>query len=409
MSSQGMLPTKIEDHFRAPEPTSRTMNSPINNAMSLLSLGEDLKEHIASTTVAITQVATSSPSFMPSGPERPGTPGTPREPGGPGGGGPGNTLVHQNTNTMHNGMKGAPPMTFEGNKKKYLTWKTELKLYHITNCNHTMITNSADRVLNTLGFIRGQDIASWVDDQILELDQKIVQWGEEDPRIWEDFKRDMDQAFKDVHTKDNAITQLMELRMTGLELDVYNTQFNQLLRKCGWKHNEEGTMQMYCRGLTAPLLRRMLEQDNHPNTLNGWQDLAIKYQGKWLEAQQKLAQWDTKDPNKQKAYLMKLINQKQSGHIHPEDHMDVDITEVLEECKEKQVCFYCQKPGHIKKDCRKRLADEARGRRPQTQTWQVEVVDEDKEDTLAGIKKNVKAMKDAEQRDLLAVLVDENF
>jgi hypothetical protein len=69
-------------------------------------------------------------------------------------------------------------------------------------------------------------------------------------------------------------------------------------------------MQLYQRGLMASLLRRMLDQDNCPITLNGWQDLAIKYQGRWLEAQHELAQRDSKDTSKQKAYLLQLLNQK---------------------------------------------------------------------------------------------------
>jgi hypothetical protein len=112
----------------------------------------------------------------PNSPEGPGGPTGPGGSGGPGGpeGRPTNPPMQQNVNPVYNGMKGAPPMTFKGDKKKHLTWKTELKLYHIANCNHPTITNLADRALNTLGFIRGQNIASWVDDQILELDQKIT-------------------------------------------------------------------------------------------------------------------------------------------------------------------------------------------------------------------------------------------
>jgi hypothetical protein len=125
----------------------------------------------------------------------------------------------------------------------------------------------------------------------------------------------MDRAFKDVNTKDQAITELMNLQMTDDQLDAYNTTFNQLLRKCKWNCDEQGTMQLYCRGLITSLLRRMLDQDNHPDTLDGWQDLAIKYQGKWLEAQHKLAQRDSRDTSKQKAYLLKLLNQKWS-HSH---------------------------------------------------------------------------------------------
>jgi hypothetical protein len=169
-------------------------------------------------------------------------------------------------------------------------------------------------------------------------------------------------------------------------------------------------MQLYQRGLIASLLKRMLDQDNHPDTLNGWQDLAIKYQGKWLEVQHELAQRDNRDASKQKAYLLRLLNQKQNpGHIHPEDHMDMDVTETSNDKKEKRVCYYCKLPGHLKKDCHKRMADEAKGKTPQTQAHQAKVVDEEKEDILATMRKNVKAMKESERRDFLGVLIDEHF
>jgi hypothetical protein len=91
------------------------------------------------------------------------------------------------------------------------------------------------------------------------------------------------------------------------------------------------------------LLKRMLDQDDHPDTLDGWQDQAIKYQGKWLEVQHELAQRDSKDPSKQKAYLLKLINQKWNhSYVHPKDHMDVDVTETSDDKKEKWVCYYCK-------------------------------------------------------------------
>jgi hypothetical protein len=55
----------------------------------------------------------------------------------------------------------------------------------------------------------------------------------------------MDRAFKDVNTKDQAITELMSLHMVGDQLDEYNTTFNHLLRKCGWNRDEQGTIQLY--------------------------------------------------------------------------------------------------------------------------------------------------------------------
>jgi hypothetical protein len=112
MSSQETLPTEVEDLLKAPEPIQRSMDSPIDNAMSLLSIGEELKEHIASTTVAMTQI---QPPFMghfaptrpgtPVGPGGPGGPGGPDGPGGPGGpGGGGHQPAVQNITAPRNGM-----------------------------------------------------------------------------------------------------------------------------------------------------------------------------------------------------------------------------------------------------------------------------------------------------------------
>jgi hypothetical protein len=160
----------------------------------------------------------------------------------------------------------------------------------------------------------------------------------------------------------------------------------------------------------ASLLQRMLDQDDCPTTLNGWQDLAIKYQGRWLEARHELAQRDSKDSSKQKAYLLQLLNKKRHPpNIHPEDHMDVDVTETSDSNKEKRVCYFCKLPGHLRRDCQKRMAEEAKMKKPQSQACQAEVIDEEKEDTLATMRKNVKAMKESEKRDFLVLLVDEHF
>jgi hypothetical protein len=107
---------------------------------------------------------------------------------------------------------------------------------------------------------------------------------------------------------------------------------------------------------------------------------------------------------------LQLLNQKRNHqHVHPEDRMDVDVTETSDSNKENRVCYYCKLPGHLKRDCRKRMADEAKGRKPQTKAHQAEVVDEEKEDVLTTMRKNVKAMKESKRRDFLGALIDEHF
>jgi hypothetical protein len=89
--------------------------------------------------------------------------------------------------------------------------------------------------------------------------------------------------------------------------------------------------------------------------------------------------------------------------------MDVDITETSDGNKERRLCYFCKLPGHLKRDCHKRMAEEAKGRKLQTHARQAEVIDKEKEDSLATIRKSIKAMKESEKRDFLASLVDEHF
>jgi hypothetical protein len=190
ISSQGTPPEEVEN-LPFQELTKQSMESPIDNAMSLLSLGEELEEHIASTTVAMTQMVPPFAGYFiptqpgtpagPSGPEGPGEPG-PGGPGGPGvpGGGGGQNPVMQNM-VAPNGMKGNLPLTFNGDKKLYLPWKTELCLYQLTNQNHPTITNPTEKTLNAMGFICGLDMAMWVEDEFVLLEQCTAQWGDADP------------------------------------------------------------------------------------------------------------------------------------------------------------------------------------------------------------------------------------
>jgi Zinc knuckle len=130
-----------------------------------------------------------------------------------------------------------------------------------------------------------------------------------------------------------------------------------------------------------------------------------------LEAQLELGQrgMGGRDSVQMKSYLLKLLNKQKGNHIRPEDRMDVDVTEVQEEKKERRACFYCQKMGHLKKDCHKCLADEAKRQKPSAHIKKVEVVDKDKEDAKNELRKMVQAMSEDEKHSVLSSLVDEHF
>jgi hypothetical protein len=151
-SSQGSPPVELItlEQEATLEPKTRVMDSPIDKAMSLLSLEEGLEEHIASTQIAMMQLPGSS-SPRPSGPSGP--------------------VQSTPTPATQNRMKGTPPSIFNGNKQEYASWKVELRLFQLNNWLHPTMTNPVDKVLNVLGYIQGVGVSDWVDEQITILDQ----------------------------------------------------------------------------------------------------------------------------------------------------------------------------------------------------------------------------------------------
>jgi predicted oxidoreductase len=73
------------------------------------------------------------------------------------------------------------------------------------------MTNPVDKVLNALGYIRGVGVSNWVDEQITTLNQRVTNMGGQNQQIWDLFEEEMDRAFKDMHTKEQAMTKLMHL------------------------------------------------------------------------------------------------------------------------------------------------------------------------------------------------------
>jgi hypothetical protein len=41
--------------------------------------------------------------------------------------------------------------------------------------------NETEKVLNAMGFIRGINVATWVEDELNLLQQRTTQWGDNDP------------------------------------------------------------------------------------------------------------------------------------------------------------------------------------------------------------------------------------
>lgn len=101
-----------------------------------------------------------------------GAPGGP--PGGSGGGPEGANLflvpqITQLPPFVSGGLKGTPPMNFDGNRKNTKLFTQEFSLYHMINQDAAMMRNAYTRMALVLSFMRGPSINDWVLQQTEKL------------------------------------------------------------------------------------------------------------------------------------------------------------------------------------------------------------------------------------------------
>ena len=87
------------------------------------------------------------------------------------------------------------------------------------------------RVILAISFIRGPQIDDWAKEQKDELKAKLLpprNIAQTDEVLWTEFETRFRTAFTDTAKEQQAYQKLLDLRMTGNDIDTYNTRFNHL-------------------------------------------------------------------------------------------------------------------------------------------------------------------------------------
>jgi hypothetical protein len=277
-----------------------------------------------------------------------------------------NTQTVRRTVVGSNGSLGGGHMpVFNGNRSKAKSWMCCFKVYMMANKGKDQIVVPEQCVGVALSYIMGPHMDAWVDEQLISLEDKVA--GRADPKdenLWKVFEKAFDVAFTNQVDQQWAHQQLINLKMSGGDLDTYTADFNCLAKVAGFKDSEKGTMELYKQGLNNQLLNAIINNyTKWPETLEEWQKEAHKWQVHWLEAKNsgqgltpKQMQWAT---------VLKLKNYTlPSQRTHNQVvSMDVDATRFQELSPEEQEqlhktrsCFFCKKKGHIAQDCYKKKA-----------------------------------------------------
>jgi hypothetical protein len=162
---------------------------------------------------------------------------------------------------------------FDGNRSKAKSWMCRFKVYMMANKGKDQIVVPEQCMGVALSYIMGPCMNAWVDEQLTSLETKVA--GGADPKdenLWKTFKKAFDMAFTDLVDQQRAHQQLINLKMTGGDLDMYTTNFNHLAKITGFSETEKGTMELYKQGLNNQLLNTIINNyTKRPENLEEWQ------------------------------------------------------------------------------------------------------------------------------------------
>ena len=78
----------------------------------------------------------------------------------------------------------------------------------------------------------------------------------------------------DTAKEQQAYQKLLDLCMTGNNIDTYNTRFNHLLTWSAWPRGDKGMIERYQRGLRRGIALKIYDKTPMPQNLDEWQEAA---------------------------------------------------------------------------------------------------------------------------------------
>jgi Retrotransposon gag protein/Zinc knuckle len=260
-------------------------------------------------------------------------------------------------------LYGAPPPFFRGDSKEADRFLLTFKGWRAVNSNKRAMMNPYSRVTLILTFIDGKDVQDWKEHKLDLLNKQIANGHTKtEEYLWNEFERAFKAAFKDLSKILNAQTQLNKLLQDGEGVEQYIVKFNRLLKQAGFDEDDKGLVNLFQKGLLPPLHESCMQSQPQPVSMQQWQDTAKREHQIFQEIQHVRFQQKLGQPilvPKQKVQQ----NPTQFWKAPGPNAMNVDLATTTD--PNPRLCYNCQKPGHIKANCRSPRVQRTNTQQPQ--------------------------------------------
>lgn len=248
------------------------------------------------------------------------------------------------------------PETFRGDRNKLKAFLIKCELYYLFNKNK--FPDDITRIMWTTTLLAGPAF-DWMEAHVTDFMQYRTANGQLDQirmanetlaifGSWEEFKKRIGRVFGDIDQERTAERNIQNLRQTG-SAATYTAEFQQYCGKTDWE--DAALKAQYYRGL-KDFVKDEIARSDRPDSLDDMIELAIKIDNRNYE----------RNLEKKGQYIPRNHQKTRGSQWH--QPMEIDATQKgnsrnnkpRSTQKERQfkerLCFNCDKPGHIARNCK---------------------------------------------------------
>ena len=198
-------------------------------------------------------------------------------------------------------------------------------------------------------YLKGGDTDSW---RATFLKQSVTARGEPNFGKWTDFLKELRDSFRPYNKEGDALDEIIKMQQGNTSIEDHIAKFKVLLANSRVAEDSPAALDYFQKSIRIPLFKKILDQDNVPETLPEWYKKALKIDNNYHKVQRIIR----RDGLKKEEGRPKWNFQKEKD----DNAMDVDvITKVYKTMTDEEranlmkkgLCFRCRKAGHLSQDC----------------------------------------------------------
>ena len=175
-------------------------------------------------------------------------------------------------------IKGGKITPFSGKRETLKKFLETIGLHLILN----RVKEDEDKIAFVLTYLEGGEADSW---RTVFLRKSVTAKGEPNFGRWDNFLQDLRESFKPYDKEGDAFDEIIKMRQGNATIEDHVAKFKVLLADSGVAEDSPAALDYFQKLIQIPLLKKILDRDNVPETLLEWYKKALKVDNDYHKVQ----------------------------------------------------------------------------------------------------------------------------